>query len=225
MAISQFPQKLLYATSVVTFVATIALLPPAVSKEVQPTGRCALTSHEMLFTSTALEISRLLHDNRITCKDFRNIFETHKQWESDRNIEKSKSHNRNIGIHTEDTQTRLLHERHFNGADLRGLDMAWVDLTGVHLNGANITGSGTRAKRVPGIPKFLHDIDLSHARLTGAQIGYATAKEALLRFSLLIGVDFKHTDLRGAVLYGSDLRWASFSNSILTDADFFETDL
>ena len=114
MAISPFPQKLLYATSVMTFVATIALLPPAVSKEVQPTGRCALTSHEMLFTSTALEISRLLHDNRITCKDFRNIFETHKQWENDRNIEKSKPHNRNIGIHTEDTQTRLLHERHFN---------------------------------------------------------------------------------------------------------------
>ena len=104
--------------------------------------------------------------------------------------------------------------------------MAWADLTGVHLNGANISGTGVRAELAPRSAKgYSNGINLTRARLTGAEFGGAMAKETLLPLSLLIGADFRDTDLSGAVLYGSDMRWASFENSILTDSDFSGSNL
>ena len=198
---------------------------PLASKELPFSDRCSLTREEHSFGRTARGIDTLLRDKRITCKDFRAIHRAHKLWEEDRRIVQRRPYNV-VGTDAKSIEKRLREERHLNGADLRGFDMAWADLTGAHLNGANISGTGIRAELAPGTAKgYLHGIDLTNARLIGAQFGDALAKKTLLRLSLLIGADFRDTDLSGAVLYGSDLRWATFKNSVLTDADFSGSNL
>ena len=176
--------------------------------------------------SKAGGISRLLHDRRITCEQFRTVLKVHKKWDGSlRRAQRNRPYN-NIGADTERIQELLSSKGHLNGSDLRGRDMAWIDLTGAHLNGANISGTGTRAKLAPRTRKgYSLGINLTRARLTGAEIKSVIAKETLLRFSLLIGVDFSKTNLSGAVLHDADMRWSNLKDSILTGADFADTDL
>ena len=188
---------------------------------------CTFSQEEKSFMRKVGGINRLLHDRRITCEQFRTLFEKHKKWDDSRRREQRRPPpNSDYGTDSERIQELLKAERHLNGSDLRGLDMGWIDLTGAHLNGANLSGTGTNAKRAPGTRRgYVFGIDLSRARLTGAEISRAIAKETLLRFSLLIGVDFSETDLSHSVLYGADMRWSNLKDSILTGADFSDTDL
>jgi uncharacterized protein YjbI with pentapeptide repeats len=66
----------------------------------------------------------------------------------------------------------------------------------------------------------LHDMDLSHARLNGAEL-----QNTDLRGAHLQGANLQSADLRGADLLGADLQGANLENADLRGADMFVTNL
>ena len=210
------------------FVDTSAVSSTApTAKEGSHIGPCLLSDAEQKFVRQAGRLYGLMSEKRITCSQFRSIIEAHNEWDSER--KRHSTHPafvRSIGLDSERIRSRLKEQGHLNGAELRGFDMAWADLTGGRLNRADITGSGLRTRLVPGSVKgYSLGINLTRARLTGAEIRMGKAKQTLLRWALLIGVDFTGTDFSEAVLYGADMRWSNLTDTTLTGADFSDTDL
>jgi len=187
---------------------------------------CVVSDADRRIISEALGISRLVQDKRINCHEFRSILDAHEAWSVSRDDEARRPNSGNIGEDGERIRQQFERDHHLNRADLRGLDIAWIDLTGVQMDGANITGSGVRGT-VDGSTRrgVSYGINLTRARLTGAQVRSAIAKETLLRGAILIGVDFTNTDLSGAVFYNADLRWANLTDVILNNSDFSGADL
>lgn len=187
---------------------------------------CDLSASEDRFLSEARGIGRLIYDGRINCRDFRAIYDAHQAWSVSRDAESQRGNFSNIGEDGERVRQQFERDHHLNRADLHGLDIAWIDLTGAQLDGANISGSGVRGT-VDGTTKrgIAYGINLTRARMTGAEIRSSIAKETLLRDALLIGVDFTNTDLSGGALYGADLRWANLTETTLSNLDLSGADL
>jgi len=71
----------------------------------------------------------------------------------------------------------------------------------------------------------LRDIDLSHARLYGANLSAAVIRVGNLRHADLHDCELRHTDLSYAELYSAKLIGANLSHTLLTGADLRRADL
>ncbi len=181
-----------------------------------------LTDAENRFRSDALQVSKLLDDERITYREFQEIHETHNTWLANLAEQAQRPtlgwpHSPPIGKEAKSVQDMFAGKHHLNGVKLVGKDIRWANLVGASIHSADISGNGLKADP----DTFALRTDMGSVNLIGGEISYTNARQALLRNSLLVGVNFERTDLSGAVLWLADLRWAKFKSTNLTGADFW----
>ena len=175
------------------------------------------SDEERTFIYKATTLQGKIRKGHITAEEFRQIYNTHKQWLEDIKKIYRETPSR-IPTDTksidEIIESQFEKDRAYPRLDFRHLNLQWANLVGQDLRNSIVSGSEYTNVE----PKNRPQADLRDANLIGVYAKELKADKTLLYGALLLGSDFLDSDFSNAVLSNTDLRWATFRRSRLTNA-------